>query len=424
MEKSLIVSMMDEERVVMEAERCLFCYDAPCEKKCPAHLPISQFLFMVRNRDFVGATKMVRSSHAFINTAGYVCPTEMLCQSACTRAKIDSPINIREIHRFLTDNFDVEDYLSLPPMDKEEVAIIGGGPSGLSCAFELRKMGYKPVVFEEGELGGIPVQEIFEERLPREATKKDIDFVFGNFVHEIKREKVKEVKPLLDKYRAVFIATGLTKETELEIKGIELKGVYKARNLLRKIKGGENLPDLGERIGIIGGGNVALEIANTLKTLSPDREVLIIYRRGLTDMKAFPEEIERAKRIGVNFYFQSIPEEIVGESNVAGIKVSQAKLIKRDESGRRKPERIEKSEFIIPLTSVVIAIGQKMENLFQELERVKGVVKVDENFMTNIPGVFAGGDVINGGDTITRAVGDGKIAARKIDEYLRRKRDV
>ncbi|RLD14741.1 MAG: hypothetical protein DRI28_02735 [Caldiserica bacterium] len=424
MEKSLISHMMDEERAVMEAERCLFCYDAPCEKKCPAHLPISRFLFMVRSKDFVGATKLVRDAHAFINTAGYVCPEEMLCQTACTRSQIDSPVNIREVHRFLTDNFDVERYLSLPAMDKEEIAIIGGGPSGLSCAFELRKMGYKPVVFEESELGGIPVQEIFEERLPYGVIRKDTDFIVKNFVYEIKREKTTEIKPLLNKYKAVFIAIGLTKETELKIKGMELKGVYKARDLLRKIKRKENLPDLGERIGIIGGGNVALEIANTLKTLFPDREILIIYRRGLSDMKAFPEEIERAGRIGVNFYFQSIPEEIVGEGKVEGIKVSQTKLVKRDESGRRKPERIERSEFVIPLTSLITAIGQKIEEVFPEIEKERGVIKVNENLMTNIPGVFAGGDVINGGDTITRAVGDGKTAAKKIDEYLRRKKDV
>ena len=424
MEKSLIGYMMDEERAVMEAERCLFCYDAPCEKKCSVHLPISRFLFMVRNKDFVGATKLVRDAHAFINTAGYVCPEEMLCQTACTRSQIDSPINIREVHRFLTDNFDVEKYLSLPAMDKEEIAIIGGGPSGLSCAFELRKMGYKPVVFEESELGGIPIQEIFEERLPYEATRKDAEFIVKNFVYEIKREKIIKIEPLLNKYKAVFIAIGLTKETELKIKGMELKGVYKARDLLRKIKRKENLPDLGERIGIIGGGNVALEIANTLKTLFPNREILIIYRRGLSDMKAFPEEIERAGRIGVNFYFQSIPEEIVGEGKVEGIKVSQTKLVKRDESGRRKPERIERSEFVIPLTSLITAIGQKIEEVFPEIEKERGVIKVNENLMTNIPGVFAGGDVINGGDTITRAVGDGKMAARKIDEYLRRKRDV
>lgn len=424
MEKQLISSMKDEEKAIMEAERCLFCYDAPCEKECPAHLPISRFLFMVRNKDFPGATELVRESHAFINIAGYVCPEEMLCQSACTRSKIDEPIRIREVHRFLTDNFSVEKNLSLPPMDKEEIAVIGGGPAGLSCAFELRKMGYKPVLFEEKEIGGIPIQEIFKERLPEKVVKKDVDFLLKHFVYEVKKEKVKEIFPLLKRYRAVFIGIGLTEEIDLNINGMNLKGVYKARELLRKIRKGEELPELGDRIGIIGGGNVAIEIANTLKTLFPDREVLIIYRRGLKDMKAFPEEIEEVKEIGVNFSFQSMPEEIIGKEKVEGIKVSQVKLVKLDESGRRKPERIERSEFVIPLTSLITAIGQKIEGLFPEIEKERGIIKVNEEYMTNIEGVFAGGDSINGGDTITRAVGDGKIVAKKIDEYLRREKDV
>ncbi|MDI6860662.1 MAG: FAD-dependent oxidoreductase [Caldisericia bacterium] len=408
------------EWAIIEAERCLYCFDAPCEKACPINLPISNFIYFIKNKNFKSAYELVRENHPLISIAGCVCPEEILCQTECTRGKIDKPIKIRELHKFLTEYFCDNKNLSLPEYKYEEVAIIGGGPASLSCAFYLRTFGYKTVVFSDTELGGIPLKEISNLRLSDETLKRDLDFIKENFIFKFVRKRVENLNEILNSFKAIFIGIGLSDEIELEVLGKDKEGVFKAREILRKIKRGEEIK-FGERIGVIGGGNVAFEVANTLKTLYPDKEVIIIYRRGLTDLKCYPEEFERAKKLGVNFYFESIPIEIVGKEKVEGIKVTQVSLKEKDKDGRRVPKLIENSEFIIPLNNIIIAIGQKLEEtIFPEIQKENGLIKVDENFMTNIKGVFAGGDCVNGGDTITRAAKEGKLAAFKIHEYLRR----
>ncbi|MCX8095542.1 MAG: FAD-dependent oxidoreductase [Caldisericia bacterium] len=407
------------ERAVIESERCLFCFDAPCEKGCPINLPISNFIYFIKNKNFKSAYELIRENHPLISIAGCVCPEEILCQVNCTRGMIDEPIKIRELHNFLTEYFTDNRNLYLPDYRYEEVAIIGGGPASLSCAFYLRTLGYKPVMFSD-EIGGIPLKEISNFRLKDDALKKDLDFIKENFIYKFENKKIEKLDEVLGIYKAIFIGIGLSDEIELQIDGIEKKGVYKGREVLRKIKRGDNL-EFGERIGIIGGGNVAFEIANTLKTIYPDKEILILYRRGVSDLKCYPEEFNRAKKLKVDFFFGVIPNEIVGKDKVEGLKVCQVSLKEEDKDGRRKPEKIEDSEFIIPLSDIIIAIGQKLEDeIFPELLRENGLIKVNENYMTNIKGVFAGGDCINGGDTITRAANEGKLAAFKIHEYMRR----
>lgn len=408
------------ERAVIEAERCLFCYDAPCEKGCPINLPISNFIYFIKNKNFHSAYELVRENHPLISVAGCVCPEEILCQVECTRGKLDEPIKIRELHKFLTDFYADNKNLSLPDYKYEEVAIIGGGPTSLSCAFYLRLLGYKPILFCDDEIGGIPHKEISNFRLKDDALKKDLEFIKENFIFRLEKRKIENLNELKKDFKAIFIGIGLSDEIELDIEGTNKEGVFKAREVLRKIKRVEEIK-FGERIGVIGGGNVSFEIANTLKMLNMDKEVFIIYRRGVSDLKCYPEEFERAKRLGVNFYFGAIPNEIVGEDKVSGLKVCQVSLKEKDIDGRRRPVKIENSEFIIPLDNIIIAIGQKLEDgIFPEIQKENGLIKVDENFMTNINGIFAGGDCVNGGDTITRAAKDGKVAAFKIHEYLRR----
>jgi glutamate synthase (NADPH/NADH) small chain len=416
----IIKDELSLERTIIEAERCLYCFDAPCEKGCPINLPISKFIFFLKNKNFKGAYEVVRESHPLISIAGFVCPQEVLCQVNCTRGKIDRPINIRELHNFLTLFYTDNHNLSLPEYKYEEVAIIGGGPASLSCAFYLRVLGYKPHLFTDGELGGIPFKEISNYRLPDDAVNKDIDFIKNNLIYKLEKKRIENLDDLLKDFKAIFIGIGLEDEIELDIEGVNKSGVYMARDILRTIKKSE-IPEFNERIGIIGGGNVAFEVANTIKTLFEEKEVFIIYRRGISDLKCYPEEFERAKRLGVNFYFGAIPKEVIGGKRIEGLKVCQVSLKEKGLDGRRIPKSIEKSEFIIPLTDLIIAIGQKLEEgVFPEIEKENGLIKVDENLMTNIKGVFAGGDCINGGETITRAANDGKIAALKIDEYLRR----
>ncbi len=411
------------EKAIFEAERCLYCYDAPCEKSCPINLPISNFIYFIKNKNFKSAYEIIRESHPLISIAGLVCPEEILCQKFCTRGKIDEPIKIRELHNFLTEFFTDNKNFFLPDYKYEEVAIIGGGPASLSCAFYLRTLGYKPCLFSDSDIGGIPLKEISSLRLKEDAVKKDIDFIKENFIYRFEKKRVESLNELKG-FKAVFIGIGLEDEIELDLKGKEKEGIFKAREVLREIKMGK-IPEFGDRVGVIGGGNVAFEIANSIKNLFEEKEVFIIYRRGVNDLKCYPEEFERAKRFGVNFYFGVIPKEIVGEKRVEGLKVYQVSLKERDLDGRKKPIPIQESDFVIPLTDIVIAVGQKLKgNIFPEIEKENGLIKVDGNLMTNINGVFAGGDCINGGDTITRAASDGKLAAFKIHEYLRREQNV
>ncbi|MGQ9844617.1 MAG: FAD-dependent oxidoreductase [Caldisericia bacterium] len=409
------------EKMVYEAERCLFCYDAPCEKGCPINLPISTFIYMIKNKNFYAAYEKVRESHPMINISSFVCPEEILCEANCIRAKIDSPIKIRELHNFLTTYYSEYKNLSLPEYKYEDIAIIGGGPASLSCAFFLRILGYKTHLFvDKEEIGGIPLYEISNYRLQKEVVKKDTDFIKDNFIYKLNFKKIRSIKELENGYKAIFIGIGLGDEIKLDIPGVSKQGVYYARGLLKDLKNDKEI-SLGNRIGVIGGGNVAFEVANSLKNRFKDKEIFIIYRRGLKDLRCYPEELERAKNLGVNFYFQSLPIEVYGDKKVEGLKVQQVSLKEVEDKNRRDFEIIDKSEFIIPLDNIIIAIGQKIEDgIFPEIEKDNGLIKVNENFMTNINGVFAGGDCVNGGQTITKASSEGKIAAYKIHEYLRR----
>lgn len=414
-----IEKTLSKEQALIEAERCLYCYDAPCEKACPAHVPIPEFIQSIRTGNLKGAREILEEAHPLIESCGRVCPEESFCQSACTRAQIDSPIKIRELHRYVTDNTDPAENLELPEANKEEVAIIGGGPAGLACARELRRLGYKPVVFEKKQLGGVPAQEISPTRLPDEIENREIKFIKDYFISDIKDGKVKTLGEIKDKYKAVFIATGLIDELDLDIPGKDLSGVRHAREILRKVKAG-NKSGLGKRIGIIGGGNVAVEVASVLALEDPKRDVEVIYRRGLKELKAFKKEIEEAIDVGVTFQFLAIPKEIKGENGkVTGLLVTRAHLGEPDASGRRHPEPIPNSDFFIPLDSVVIAIGQKASDFFPEVEKTsKGLIKTDDNLMTSVKGVFAGGDIVRGASTVVESVADGKKAAKAIAEFL------
>ncbi len=414
-----IEKTLSREQALIEAERCLYCYDAPCEKACPAHVPIPEFIQSIRSGNLKGAREILEEAHPLIESCGRVCPEESFCQSACTRAQIDSPIKIRELHRYVTDNTDPSENLELPEANKGRIAIIGGGPAGLACARELRRFGYEPVIFEKKQLGGVPAQEISPTRLPFEVENREVKFLKDYFITDIKDGKVKTLGNLKDEYKAVFIATGLIDELELDIPGKELDGVYHAREILRKVKAG-NKSGLGKRIGIIGGGNVAVEVASVLAMEDPDRDVEVIYRRGLKELKAFKKEIEEAIDVGVTFQFLAIPKEIKGENGkVKGLVVIRAHLGKPDASGRRHPEPIPDSDFFIPLDSVVIAIGQKPADFFPELDKTpKGLIKVDDNLRTSVKGVFAGGDIVRGASTVVESVADGKKAAKAIAEFL------
>lgn len=407
------------QQAAIEAERCLYCYDAPCQTKCPADVPVPEFIRSICSGNLHGARTLLERAHPFIETCGRICPEEAFCQSVCTRAKIDTPLRIRELHRFVTDSTDPSDRMELPENTLGKVAIIGAGPAGLACARELRVKGFACDVFEARSVGGVPSQEVSPHRYPPEIEEREIHFLLSSFVEHVHAERVTDLRPLAVDYSAVFIATGLPLESDMTIEGAQLAGVFHARELLRWMKSGA-ASGAGNRVGIIGGGNVAIEVASMLREEDPTRDVTLVYRRGIKELKAFKKEIEEATALGVTYQFLAIPDKVVGSEHVEGLQVTQAHLCEEDESGRCRFEPLPGSSFTIPLDTVVVAIGQRAdEAVFPGLTRSNsGLISIGENMQTSMSGIYAGGDAVHGAQTVVEAVHDGKKAAEQIAAFV------
>ncbi len=409
-------NILTREQAVLEAGRCLYCYDAPCEKACPSAVPVPEFIRSITTGNLKGAMEIITEANPMIDICGELCPA--FCQDVCTRTQINSPIRIRELHRYVTGNADMAENLEVPAAKGGKVAIIGGGPAGLACARELRLKGYSPYVYEKDKPGGIPMQEVSSGRLPEDRAGRETGFINDNFVSGVIDEDVDSAQELLKSYDAVFVSAGLAEERDLGIPGESLKGVYKAREILRDIKNGVR-SKAGKRIGVIGGGNVAVETAAALKAEDPSRDVEIIYRRGMKEIKAFADEIEEANELGVTFQFMSIPKEIKGGGRVEGILLTRAHLGEPDASGRRRPQPVPGSDFTIPLDTIVVAVGQQADKAFPGISRkADGLIDTGEDMMTNIKGIFAGGDIVRGASTIVECASDGKSAALKIAKFI------
>jgi NADPH-dependent glutamate synthase beta subunit-like oxidoreductase len=309
--------------------------------------------------------------------------------------------------------------MELPEATLGQVAIIGAGPAGLACARELRIRGFSCDVFEARQVGGVPSQEVATRRYPREVDEREVCFLTSTFAAHVHTELVTDVKPLVADYDAVFVATGLPSESDIDIEGTELVGVHHARELLRKMKCGA-ISGAGNRVGVIGGGNVAVEVASMLREEDPTRDVIVVYRRGIKELKAFKKEIEEATAIGVTYQFLAIPDKVVGSHHVEGLQVTQARLCEEDESGRCRFEPLPGSNFVIPLDTVVVAIGQRVdEGVFPGLVRSdSGLISVGEDMQTSMSGVYAGGDAVHGAQTVVEAVRDGKKAAEQIAVFV------
>lgn len=405
-----------------EAERCLYCFDAPCIQACPTHIDIPTFISMIKSGNVRGAAEVVKTSNALANVCGKVCPEEIYCQSVCNRSKEDEPIRIRELHFFATQCEARSGYSSLRsfPKKKSKVAVLGGGPTGLGCAFELVKLGYKVTLFDGKRLGGVPKNSIPSFRLAGKELKDDAKFLSGHF--KVKGENIAASKlPRLRKeFDSIYIGVGLGKDRLLGVKGEHLEGVFPVLHFLEAAKKGKM--STGNKVVVVGGGNVSLDAAATAKRLGAS-EVTLIYRRSESEMKVWKSELEEARKQGVEICFLTNPVAIVGKKNVSGVKCRRTVLSKKkDSSGRPVPVEVKGSEFTLKADTVVIAIGQVIgADLIKHLKlNDRGFIAVDNEFQTSVPGIFAGGDAISGEGTIVQSVAHGKQAAWAMHEYMER----
>lgn len=431
-----------EEQAIAEAERCIRCAKEPCRDGCPVSVPIKEFITMMQEGDFEGAARKIKETNNLPAICGRVCPQEDQCEKKCVVGKKGQPVAIGALERFAAD-WEIRHGEPIKPNGGQgngvKIAVIGAGPAGLTASADLARIGYSVTLYEALHCaGGVLCYGIPKFRLPKEVVDREVEYVRSLGV-DIQLNKVigkiYGVQELFDLgYEAVFIGTGAGLPQFMNIPGENLNGVYSANEFLTRnnLMKAYDFPNFDtpikkyKKVAVIGGGNTALDSARTALRLGA--EVSLIYRRSAEEMPGREAEIHHAKEEGIEFKYLTLPTEIKGEDGwVKSIKCVQMELGEPDESGRRSPQPIEGSEFEIETDAVIIAIGTRANPLVPastgNLElHGKGYVKADtETGQTNIPGVFAGGDIVTGSATVITAMGAGKRAAKAIDEYIKTK---
>jgi len=431
----------DLDRTVVEAQRCLDCKTPLCIDGCPVSIDIPGFITLVLQKDYVGAVNKIREANYLPAICGRVCPQETQCEELCVLGKKFTPVAIGKLERFVAD-YEMQHNLFVPPAipekRREKVAIVGSGPAGLTCAAELARAGYQVTIFEAlHAVGGVLRYGIPEFRLPKEILDIETERIkalgvqiFVNFVVG----RTATIDEFFGEwgFSAIFLATGAGTPTFLGIPGENFNGVYSANEFLTRINlmGAYKFPDfdtpvrIGKEVAVIGGGNTAMDAVRTAKRLGAEHAYLI-YRRSRQEMPARQEEIHHAEQEGVEFLLLTNPTRIVGDGKnwVAGIECQRMELGEPDDSGRRRPVAVTGSEFVVPIQTIVEAIGQKPNPIIQSttpgLDTSKrGTVVTSETQATSRPGIFAGGDLARGGATVILAMRDGKNAAGAIHQYI------
>ena len=427
---------------VSEARRCLNCKHKPCVSACPVRIDIPAFIERVANEDMDGAFEILSKSTSLPAVCGRVCPQESQCEGKCVRGIKGEPVGIGRLERFVADYH--REHSTETPVKPEpnghKVAVIGAGPSGLTAAGDLAKLGYEVTIFEALHLaGGVLVYGIPEFRLPKAIVQKEIDNLKAIGVSiqtNMVIGKVLTIDELFDMgFEAIFIGSGAGLQRFMNIPGESLKGVYSANefltriNLMKAYKEGSKTPiQHAKRVAVVGGGNVAMDAARSAKRLGAE-EVYIVYRRGMEELPARKEEVEHAEEEGIIFKTLNNPVEILGDEEglVSGIKCIEMELGEPDESGRRRPVAKEGSEFVLDVDSVIMSIGTSPNPLIRsttpglDANKYGCLVTRDDSGLTTRDGVYAGGDAVTGAATVILAMGAGKDAAKAIDEMLKNK---
>lgn len=424
-----------------EAARCLNCKNMPCVTGCPVSIEIPHFIKKITEGDYEGAYKVIASSSSLPAVCGRVCPQETQCESKCVRGIKGSPVGIGRLERFVADyhNEHSTEVPEKPALNGHKVAVVGSGPSGLTCAGDLARLGYDVTVFEALHTpGGVLVYGIPEFRLPKSIVKKEIDTLSALGVKIVTNTvvgKTVSVDELIeDGFEAVYIGTGAGLPKFMGIPGENLCGVYSANefltriNLMKAYRDGSSTPIMhAKNVAVVGGGNVAMDAARCAMRLGADN-VYIVYRRSEAELPARAEEVEHAKEEGIVFNLLTNPTEILddGNGNVKGLKCIRMELGEPDASGRRRPVEIPDSEFSLDCDCVIMALGTSPNPLIKstteglEVSKWGGIV-TDDCGKTSRDGIYAGGDAVTGAATVILAMGAGKTAAASIDSYIRGK---
>ena len=431
------------EEAVAESERCLNCKNAKCIAGCPVSINIPAFIQEVKAGNIEEAAKVIALSSALPAVCGRVCPQESQCEGQCVRGIKGEAVSIGKLERFVADWSREHGFVPAAPekTNGKKVAVIGSGPSGLTCAGDLAKLGYEVTVFEAlHELGGVLVYGIPEFRLPKQkVVKKEIEKVkeLGvKFETNVVIGKSTTIDQLMEEedFEAVFIGSGAGLPMFMGIPGETANGVFSANeyltrsNLMKAFDDSYDTPiAAGKKVAVVGGGNVAMDAARTALRLGA--EVHIVYRRSEAELPARVEEVHHAKEEGVQFDLLTNPKEILVDENgwVKGMKVIKMELGEPDASGRRRPIEIPGSEYEIELDTVIMSLGTSPNPLISsttkglETNKRKCIVEEEENGQTSKAAVFAGGDAVTGAATVILAMGAGKAGAKGIHEYLSKK---